>query len=92
VADDDIRPTDTGSETFSVGAKLSGGQAKSAANILRQGTTAGAGLGKLAKGTGGMPKQKEGETASEYSARLREWRSSSPVLEGQKKALTSMGK
>lgn len=90
--DDDIRTGSTGNaETYSVREKLSAGQAKSAAALFRRGTTAGAGLGKISKGTGGMPKQKEGESASDYGTRLREWRSSNPAIEGQKKALMGMG-
>ena len=38
------------------------------------GTTAGKGLGAKAAGGEGMPKQKEGEGASEYGERLRKWR------------------
>ena len=90
MADDDIRNTSEGSQTYHVGAKLSGAQAKSAANTFRQSTTAGAGLGKKEKSAGGMPKQDTGESVSDYSARLRKWREGTPVLEGQKKALTSM--
>lgn len=90
--DDDIRNEATGSTTYSVGSKMSGTQAKSAAATFRASTTAGAGLGKLEKKSTGLPKQEPGEDVSTYSARLRKYRDENPEVEGQKKALLSMSK
>lgn len=93
MAEDDIRTNERGeSTTVSVGARMTGAQAKSAANILRAGTTAGSGLGKLGKAQTGMPKQEDGESPSAYGERLRKWREGSPAIDGQKKALQAMSK
>ena len=89
--DDDIRSEGGTGTTYSVGAKMTGGQAKTAAAMFRKSTTAGAGLGKLEKKSTGLPKQEEGESPSAYGARLRKYRDENPAIEGQKKALQSMG-
>lgn len=86
--DDDIRTEGT----YSVGSKMSGDQAKSAAATFRRSTTAGAGLGKLEKKSTGLPKQEEGESPSAYGARLRKYRDENPQVEGQKKALLGMSR
>lgn len=94
MADDDIQYDSSQGQqvTRSVGAKMSDAQAKSAAATFRMGTTAGAGLGKVAKSSSGMPTQNPGESPNDFGERLRQWREAKPELEGQKKALQAMGK
>ncbi len=58
------------------------------------GSSAGTGLGAKEKpASSAMPKQEQGEDAGTYSGRLRKWREEqkTPAVEGQKKALKSMG-
>lgn len=68
----------TGQWESSYSAELTGGDIASHAATAASGTTAGKGLGALAKDADQAPKQNPGEDVSEYSERLRKWRSSRP--------------
>lgn len=52
----------------------SAGEVESAESKEKYGTTAGKGLGSKGGSSEGMPKQKEGESPSDYGERLRKWR------------------
>lgn len=90
---DDYGVDSGGAYTRSLSAKKTAGDVSDAQAAARMGTTAGAGLGAKAKSASGMPKQEDGESASDYGARLRTWRESGAgaQAQGQKKALLAMG-
>jgi hypothetical protein len=76
----------TGQQLSVTGEDRSGAQVRSRLAAAAAGTTAGKGLGARGSSGAGMPKQKEGESASDYGERLRKWREDS----AQKSAIRSM--
>lgn len=61
-------------ETTHIGAGVDSGSLADRAATAAKGTTAGKGLGAMAKGGAGMPKQAPGESPAEFSERIRKWR------------------
>jgi hypothetical protein len=65
---------DQGQRLSYTGEDRSGAGVRSRVAAASAGTTAGKGLGSLGSAGGDMPKQKEGESASEFGERLRVYR------------------
>jgi len=79
----------TGSRLSYSGEDKSGAGVRSRLAAASAGTTAGKGLGSLGSGGADMPKQKDGESASDYGERLRVYREKKKAS-AQKDAIRSM--